>query len=110
MVKAGVDVQEAQLRLGVVPGDLDWGIDLDAASFFDGATGEVEVLAAADGDYRRYYEGVHDAILGAGPNPVPPAQAIAVMAVIAAGEESAALGRSMPLPLTEAEVAAYQRR
>jgi hypothetical protein len=29
------------------------------------------------------------------------------MAVIAAGEESAALGRSMPLPLTEAEVAAY---
>jgi hypothetical protein len=29
------------------------------------------------------------------------------MAVIAAGEQSAALGRSVPLPLTEAEVAAF---
>jgi predicted dehydrogenase len=110
LVKKGVDVQEAQLREGVAPGDLDWGIDLDAATLFDGATGEVELLSAADGDYRRYYEGVRDAILGVAPNPVPPAQAIAVMAVIAAGEESAAFGRSMPLPLTEAEAALHQRR
>jgi len=65
------------------------------------------VMAAIDGDYRRYYEGVRDAILGAAPSPVSPAEAIAVMAVIAAGEESVALGRSMPLPLTEAEVRAY---
>jgi predicted dehydrogenase len=110
MVKAGVDVQEAQLREGVAPGDLDWGIDLDAAKLFDGATGEIELVSAADGDYRRYYEGVRDAILGAAPNPVTPAEAIAVMAVIAAGEESAALGRSMPLPLTEVEAAQFQRR
>jgi predicted dehydrogenase len=110
LVKAGVDVQEAQLREGVAPGDLDWGIDLDAAKLFDGATGEIELVSAADGDYRRYYEGVRDAILGAAPNPVTPAEAIAVMAVIAAGEESAALGRSMPLPLTEVEAAQFQRR
>jgi predicted dehydrogenase len=110
MVKAGVDVQEAQLREGVAPGDLDWGIDLDAAKLFDGATGEIELVSAADGDYRRYYEGVRDAILGAAPNPVTPTEAIAVMAVIAAGEESAALGRSMPLPLTEVEAAQFQRR
>jgi predicted dehydrogenase len=107
LVKAGVDVQEAQLRQGVEPGDLDWGIDLDAATVFDGATGESELLAAEDGDYRRYYEAVRDAILGHGPNPVPPAEAIALMAAIAAGEQSAALGRSVPLPLTEAEVAAH---
>jgi predicted dehydrogenase len=107
LVKAGVDVQEAQLRQGIAPGDLDWGIDLDSATIFDGATGETELMAAIDGDYRRYYEGVRDAILGAAPNPVSPAEAIAVMAVIAAGEESVALGRSMPLPLTEAEVRAY---
>jgi predicted dehydrogenase len=110
LVKAGIDVQEAQLRQGIAPGDLDWGIDLDAATLFDGATGEIELLSAADGDYRRYYEGVRDAILGVGPNPVPPAEAIAVMAAIAAGEESAALGRSMPLPLTDAEVGRFQRR
>jgi predicted dehydrogenase len=107
LVKTGVDVQEAQLREGVAPGDLDWGIDLDAATLVDGATGEIALLAAADGDYRRYYEGVRDAILGVVPNPVPPAQAIAVMAVIAAGEESAAQGRSVPVPLTETEAAAY---
>jgi predicted dehydrogenase len=108
LVKAGVDVQEAQLRQGMAPGDLDWGIDLDAATVFDGATGETEVLAATDGDYRRYYEAVRDAILGLGPNPVPPAEAIALMATIAAGEQSAALGRSVALPLTEAEVAAFR--
>ncbi len=107
LVKAGVDVQEAQLRQGMVPGDLDWGIDLDNATIFDGASGETELLAAADGDYRRYYEGVRDAIRGEGPNPVPPAEAIAVMAVIAAGEDSVAIGRTMPPPLTEAEIAAY---
>jgi predicted dehydrogenase len=109
LMKAGVDVQEAQLREGIAPGDLDWGIDLDAATFIDGPTGEREMLAAADGDYRRYYEGVRDAILGTVANPVPPADAIAVMAVIAAGEESAALRRTMSLPLTEAEVAAFAR-
>jgi predicted dehydrogenase len=108
LVKTGVDVQEAQLRAGIAPGDLDWGIDLDAATLVQGATGERALLAAADGDYRRYYEGVRDAILGMAPNPVPPAQAIAVMAVIAGGEDSAAQGRSVPVPLTEAEVTAFE--
>jgi len=107
LVKKGVDVQEAQLREGVAPGDLDWGIDLDHASLVDGATGEIELLSAADGDYRRYYEGIRDAIRGVAPNPVPPAQAIAVMAVIAAGEDSAAQGRSVPLPLTEVEISQF---
>ncbi len=108
LVKAGVDVQEAQLRQGVAPGDLDWGIDLDAATIIEGATGESTLLAAEDGDYRRYYEAVRDAIRGIGPNPVPPAQAVALMAVIAAGEQSAAEGRSVVVPLTEAEVAAFR--
>jgi predicted dehydrogenase len=107
LVKAGLDVQEAQLREGMAPGDLDWGIDLDAATLIEGATGERELLAAADGDYRRYYEAVRDAILGSGPNPVTPAEAVALMAVIAAGETSAALGHSAPVALTEAEVAAF---
>ncbi|MBW4024312.1 MAG: oxidoreductase [Proteobacteria bacterium] len=108
LVKGRIDVQEAQLRAGMLPGDLDWGIDLDNATIFDGATGEAELLTAADGDYRRYYEGVRDAIHGLAPNPVPPAEAVAVMAVIAAGEDSVAIGRTMPLPLTGAEIAAYE--
>ena len=109
LVKKGVDVQEAQLREGVAPGDLDWGIDLDAATLADGATGELELLSAADGDYRRYYAAVRDALLGVAPNPVPPPQAIAVMAVLAAGEDSAASGCSRPLPLTEAEAGLHRQ-
>ena len=106
-VKSGVDVQETQLRQGMVPGDLDWGIDLDAATIIDGASAEPEVMAAVDGDYLRYYAGVRDAILGKGANPVPPAEAIALMALIEAGEQSAATGRALPLSLTQAEIAAF---
>jgi predicted dehydrogenase len=108
LVKSNADVQEAQLRAGVAPGDLDWGIDLDAATLFDGATGDTEIVAASDGDYRRYYAAVRDAIRGDAPNPVTPAEAVAVMAGISAGEQSAAEGRSLPFPLTEAEVTAFR--
>jgi predicted dehydrogenase len=107
LVKGNVDVQESQLRAGVVPGDLDWGIDLDAATLFDGATGDTETLAANDGDYRRYYGAVVEAIRGAAPNPVTPAEAVAVMAALETGMQSAAEGRVLPLPLTEAEAAAF---
>jgi predicted dehydrogenase len=107
-VKLNVDVQESQLRAGMVPGDLDWGIDLDSATIIDGASAEPELMAAVDGDYRRYYEGVRDAIRGLGPNPVTPAEAVAVMAAIAAGEQSAATGCAQSLALTEAEVVAFE--
>ncbi|GAB0120204.1 oxidoreductase [Acidisoma sp. 7E03] len=107
LVKQGVDVQESQLRQGMAPGDLDWGIDLDAATLIDGASAEPEVIAAADGDWRRYYAGVRDAILGRGPNPVTPAEAVAVMAAIEAGVHSAETGRALPLALTESERAAF---
>jgi len=107
-VKLNVDVQESQLRAGMVPGDLDWGIDLDSATIIDGASAEPELMAAVDGDYRRYYEAVRDAIRGRGPNPVTPAEAVALMAAITAGEQSAATGRALPLALTEAEVSAFE--
>lgn len=108
LVKARVDVQEAQLRAGMMPGDLDWGIDLDSATIIEGETAAPELMAAADGDYRHYYEAVRDAILGKGPNPVPPAQALALMAALTAGEELAATGRAVSLALTEAEVSAFE--
>lgn len=108
LVKQGVDVQESQLRQGMLPGDLDWGIDLDSATLIDGASAEPALMAAADGDWRRYYEGVRDAVRGTGPNPVPLAEAVALMAALDAGAQSAATGRALPLPLTAAEVAAFQ--
>ncbi len=107
LIKDGADVQESQLRRGVKPGDLDWGIDLNSATLIDGATAEPEVVAAVDGNYRRYYEGLRDAIAGLGPNPVPPAEALAVMAALEAGADSARTGEARPLPLRDAEAAAF---
>lgn len=107
-VKSGVDVQETQLRQGMAPGDLDWGIDLDSATLIDGASAEPEVMAAIDGDYRRYYLGIRDAIISGGPNPVTPAEAVALMALIEAGVVSASTGSAQTLALTAAERAAFQ--
>ncbi|GAB0115464.1 oxidoreductase [Acidisoma sp. C75] len=108
LVKRGIDIQESQLRAGMSPGDLDWGIDLEAATLIDGDSAEPELIAAEDGDYRLYYEALREAILGVAPNPVPPAQALAVMAALEAGAESAACGQSLPLALTEAERLSFE--
>ena len=75
LVKRDVDVQENQLRAGMVPRDLDWGIDLDAATLFDGATGETELVTAIDGDYCRFYDAVRDALTEGTANPVSPPRA-----------------------------------
>ena len=53
------------------------------------------------------YFGIRDAIRNHGPNPVSPAQALAVMAVLETAIESSNSGRALPLPLTEAEQARW---
>lgn len=59
------------------------------------------------GDYRQYYSAVRDAILGLGTNPVAPAQAVATMAVLETVVQAAGSGQMLPLPLTDAERAAF---
>ena len=85
--KQRADVQEDQVRSGMKPGAPGWGEDPDAPVFFDGPTGQSIALQTPAGDHRRYYIALRDAVLGQGPNPVTPIQAIAVMAVL----ETAAL-------------------
>jgi predicted dehydrogenase len=82
--KQRADVQEEQVRSGMTPGAPGWGEDPDAPVFFDGATGQSVALPAPAGDHRCYYIALRDAVLGKGPNPVTPDQAIAVMAVLEA--------------------------
>jgi predicted dehydrogenase len=84
VVKQKPDVQEDQLRAGVVPGSHDWGVDPDDAVLYDGATGKTRALKAARGDQRGYYVALREALQGRGPNPVPPEQALTVMAIIEA--------------------------
>jgi hypothetical protein len=57
------------------------------------AAGAARRVAVPRGDQSRYYAEIRDALLGRGGNPVPPEQAIAVMAVLEAAITSACEGR-----------------
>jgi predicted dehydrogenase len=106
-VKYGLDVQEKGLMAGEKPGGPGWGADPLRATYYDGAAGTQTEMAVPDGNQTLFYSGVRDAILGKGPNPVPPAQAVAVMAVIETAIQSAKEGRVLDFPLTKEERAAW---
>ena len=55
------------------------------------------------GNQLRYYRELHQAITADGPNPVPPQQILAVMAVIDAARLSAQTGRRTELALSPKE-------
>ncbi len=97
-VKHGVDPQEDALRAGGRPGADDWGVD--------SVPGELKVMAIENwvrestvpnrrGNYVDYYAAVRDAILGVGPNPVSPEQAVALMELLDLGARSAREGRAL---------------
>ncbi len=106
-IKYGADVQEPQLIAGMKPGDHGYGIDPDHGILIDGITGQRKDIPAPAGNQSLYYAGIRNALLGRAPSPVPPIQALAVMAVLETTFESGAQGRTLPLPLTEAEHAAF---
>jgi len=99
-IKHGMDSQEDALKAGRTPGDAGWGHDprpgtLTSATGDDTAT--TRTVDGIPGDYRHYYAAVRDAILGTGTNPVPAAQALAVMELLAAGLESSLARREITL-------------
>ncbi|MCE2565316.1 oxidoreductase [Komagataeibacter sp. FNDCF1] len=102
LLKHHADQQETQLRAGLHPGAPGWGEDPDDIMMFDG-TGASRALPTPPGDYRIYYALLRDAIMGRGVNPVPPIQALALMAVLETAVASSDAGRSLALPLTTAE-------
>jgi predicted dehydrogenase len=106
LVKRGIDQQEAQLLEGMMPGVPGWGVDLDRMEIWNGA-GACRGMPTPAGDHRKYYIGIRDALRGEASNPVPPVQALAVMAVMEAAMMSSADGKSMALPLTDEERAAF---
>lgn len=88
-LKDGLDVQEDQLKSGLTPGAMGWGVDPRPGVVIDGATGAREVVTGSPGDYPAYYAAVAGAIRDGAPNPVPPGEAVAVMEVLEAGLLSA---------------------
>jgi predicted dehydrogenase len=107
VIKQKPDIQEDQLRSGVLPKYPEWGLDPDDAILYDGAGAGTRTLKAARGDQRGYYVALRKAILGGAPNPVPPEQGATVMAVIEAAFRSDADGRRVVLELTNEERAAF---
>ena len=107
VVKQKPDIQEDQLRAGVLPGSPDWGLDPDDAVLYDGATGETRALEAARGDQRGYYVALREALHGRAPNPVPPQQGATVMAIIEAALQSEKEGRRVVPVLTKEERSAW---
>jgi predicted dehydrogenase len=109
VVKHNSDIQEDQLRAGVLPGSPEWGLDPDDAVMYDGASGNTRALKAARGDQRGYYVALREALLGRAPNPVPPQQGATVMAIIEAALRSDKEGRRVVPDLGEDERAAWAR-
>jgi predicted dehydrogenase len=107
VIKQKPDIQEDQLRAGVLPGSPDWGVDPDDAILYEGVTNDTRALKAARGDQRGYYVALREALFGRAPNPVPPEQGATVMAIIEAGLRSDNEGRRVVPDLTKEERAAW---
>jgi len=98
-VKRGVDPQEDALRAGGRPTDAAWGADpIDGELTVCAADGRMQTrqLPTKSGDYVAYYAALRDAILGKGPNPVSPEQAVELMELLDLGRQSATEGRALP--------------
>jgi predicted dehydrogenase len=97
-VKWGMDPQEAKLRDGQSPDQPGFGDDPREHWGTLGAGEEVCPVPTETGAYRRFYEGVVDALRGVAPPPVSAHDAIAALAIIEAARRSAAEQRVIALP------------
>jgi predicted dehydrogenase len=109
IVKQKPDIQEDQLRAGMLPGSPGWGMDPDDAVLYNGATGDSRALKAERGDQRGYYVALREALLGRAPNPVPPEQGAKVMAIIEGALRAAEDGCRVTPDVTREERAAWAR-
>ena len=107
-VKDGLDTQEDALKAGVRPTwppQADWGIDPGRASRVTRAadgTAVIEPVQMLAGAHMAYFAGVAAAIRDEAPNPVPPQEALAVMALIELGIASAAQRRELEWSMPDA--------
>jgi scyllo-inositol 2-dehydrogenase (NADP+) len=94
-----LDTQEDRLRNGERPDRVpDWGTEPSFAAPRLIAGDRSVPLQAQRGDWPAFYARFRDALTGAGPVPVDPADAVAVLRVIEAARASAAQRRVVTLP------------
>src|ERR1700737_2548133 len=96
-----IDPLESMLRSGKVPEGESWNVEPEGnwgvATF---AKGEqlVQERIPSKGDWRTFYAGVRDAMLGVAPPPVTSQQMLDVMRAIEIAQESSRLRRMLPWP------------
>jgi predicted dehydrogenase len=88
-VKYGLDAQEPFLAAGGKPSDSAFGIDPRPGHLIL-AGGKENAVESLRGDYRAYYRGIRDTLLGVAPLPVTAGEALTVMELLEAAAESAA--------------------
>ena len=107
LTRMGWDAQEEQLVRGSLPGTPEWGRDPAPLTIHRGEPPGSREVPAPAGDYPSYYAGIRDAILGGLEPPVTAVQGCAVMAILEAGERSAAEARVVTPDLSPAEREAW---
>ena len=99
-VKYGMDPQEDALKRGAPPGGPGWGADPQEGvltTWLEDAP-RVRQLPMIPGNYPAYYQAIRDAIQNGAPNPVTPAEALAVMSLLELALRSAREGRELQCP------------
>ena len=97
-VKHGLDPQEETMAAGMRPNEAGFGEDrADLFGTLTDPAGPTRRVPTERGDYRRYYEGVADAILDGAAPPVDPADAVIGLRLIELARRSAAEGRRLPV-------------
>lgn len=100
-VKYGLDTQEAALKTGGGPEDIDFGMDAHEGLLTPVLAGDhagIAVgVASEKGNYAAFYTKIAAAIATHAPNPVPHEEALEVMRIIEQGRLSAAEGRVVRL-------------
>ena len=94
-VKFGIDPQEATLRAGGRPDDIDYGVEPPERYGMLTVMAERQAIPTEAGDWRIFYRGVADAILEGAPPPVDPKDALAGLAIIECVRRSAREGRTL---------------
>ncbi len=106
LIKRKADIQEDQLKAGIGPGATGWGLDPDPLLIYD-SNGTLRQAPAPSGDFGAYYRAIQAALATGSPNPVLPAHALGVMAVLETAKASHLQAKTLVLPLTDEERAAW---
>jgi predicted dehydrogenase len=106
-IKYGLDPQERRLVAALTPDESGSAGVAEYAEAIEGVSGTKRETPIPRGDYGQFYVNIVEALRGTGDNPVPPTQVLPVVAVIETAIGSAAEGRALSLPLSDAETRAF---